>query len=101
MKTIAITGLYTTVGYYFSLSYKLKDLMGKIVEDKLLSKYEFPKVKSEILEIWIDTSPEIAELEIVSTVKKEVIGNEDYMEKPSRDREFINKLLLKSKKEKI
>ncbi len=160
MSRIALIGLYTTIGYRFALSHKLKELIGKLVEENLLTKYEFAKVKSEVLEIWIDTSPDVAELQvhkmsktakgkylsftfvmpyhkvmkveaewmgvfideffsgliqvlapyqvpeneiitICEMVKKEVVGNETYIEKPSRDREFINQLIMKHKKEKV
>ena len=51
MNKIAITGFYTTVGYSLPLSYKLKELIGRLVTDTLFAKHSFPEIKAEILEI--------------------------------------------------
>lgn len=160
MNKISIIGFYTTVGYSLPLSYKLKELIGRLVTETLLAKHSFPEVKAEILEIWMDTSPEIEEIQVNRIFKKEkgkylsfslvlpyhkimkeetqwigvfieeffkgltqvltlyqvpeneiialkesikieVVGNEEYLQKPSRDRAFINQLIAKNRKEKV
>ncbi len=54
MKEISIIGYYTTPDYHLEMSNKLFNLICDTVENKILAKYTFPKIKSTILEILID-----------------------------------------------
>jgi hypothetical protein len=60
----AITQFFTHPEYKFSIATKLKALLRTQINEHILDKYTFENVKAEVLEIWIDTAPEIEKLQI-------------------------------------
>ena len=69
MKEISILGYYTKSGYSFSLSDKLFNLICDTIENEILAKYTFPKIKSTILEILIDVELESDKCRIIQLSK--------------------------------
>ncbi len=55
MKKISIIEYSTTPDYHLDMSNKLYNLLREVIENKILAKYTFPKIKSTILEILIDS----------------------------------------------
>ena len=55
MKNLKIIGYYTIPRHDFGLAGSLLDLIENTVDKKILTKYTFPKVKSKILEIMLDS----------------------------------------------
>lgn len=60
----SITQFFTLANYKFPISTKLKWLLRTQLNGKILNKYHFSGIKSEVLEIWIDTQPDIERLKI-------------------------------------
>lgn len=58
MKNIRIIGYYTTPRHAFKIAGLLLDLIEQKINNEILAKYTFPKVKSQILEIMLDAEVE-------------------------------------------
>ncbi len=54
MKELDIIGYFTKLNYHSDLSNQLLDLVGEAIENEILTKYTFPKIKSTILEVLLD-----------------------------------------------
>jgi len=69
MKEISVLGYYTTPDYSFRMSDKLFNLICDTIENEILAKFTFPKVKSAILEILIDAEVETNTRRIIQLSK--------------------------------
>lgn len=69
MKELDIIGYFTKLNYHFDLSDQLLDLIGGAIENEILKKYTFPKIKSTILEILLDAETEANQRKVVQLSK--------------------------------
>lgn len=69
MKIINIIGYYTTPDYDLKMSNKLYHLLRQTIENEILAKFTFPKIKSSILEIFIDTEVKSDERKVIQLSK--------------------------------
>ena len=69
MKKMGITGYYTYVDYSFDISYQVKKIISTSITQQILKKYEFPKIKSEILEILLMTDGKTPDLVVTKNSK--------------------------------
>ncbi len=58
MKKISILGYYTTPDYDLKMSNNLYNLLRQTINNEILAKYTFPKIKSTVFEILIDSEVE-------------------------------------------
>ena len=65
----SITQFFTLPDYKLPISTELKSLLRMQIDEHILAKYSFAQVKAKILEIWIDTAPDIDTLKITKMSK--------------------------------
>ena len=69
MKEISILGYYTTPDYSLKMSNKLFNLLRQTINNEILAKYTFPKIKSTVFEILIDSEVETNQRRVVQLSK--------------------------------
>ena len=69
MKKVSIIEYSTRPDFHLAMSVKLYHLLCETIENEILKKYEFPKIKSSILEILIDAEVDSAERRVVQLSK--------------------------------
>jgi len=69
MKKLSILGYYTTPDHHLSMSNKLYLLLKSSIEEEILAKFTFPKVKATIFEILLDTEVETDTRRIIQLSK--------------------------------
>ena len=69
MKEISILGYYTTPERDLKMSNKLYNLLRQTINNEILAKYTFPKIKSTVFEILIDSEVETNTLRVIQLSK--------------------------------
>ncbi len=69
MEKISILGYYTTPEHDLEMSNKLFNLLRQTINNKILAKYTFPKIKSTVFEILIDSEVETDNRRVIQLSK--------------------------------
>lgn len=69
MEKISILGYYTTPDCDLKMSNKLYNLLRQTINNEILAKYKFPRVKSTVFEILIDTEVETNNRRVIQLSK--------------------------------